>query len=129
MPAFLLAIFTPVAKWWSSTSWTTKLTIAAIVAVAAVIFVQHRIIISNQAKIATLETTVEALQLDAKLQAIQTKIDNLKNDIKTNADAIAANQVVIGQIRVKIYKQYKPDPNMKAATIVEGFKALQNAPQ
>jgi Co/Zn/Cd efflux system component len=122
MPAVLSAIVT----WWRGMSWTIRIQLITIIAVAVVIFVQYRIITSNAAKIARLETTVSNLKLDAKLQEIQTKIDNIKTDIQTNADAIAASQKVISDLRITVYKKYKPDPNMKAATIVEGFKALQN---
>jgi hypothetical protein len=124
--AAIKAVLSAITSWWGSMSWTVRIQLIAIVLVAVVIFVQYRIIKSNGEKIATLETTVSNLQLDAKLQAIQTKIDNIKTEIKTNADAIAANQAAIQGLRVTVYKKYKPDPNMKAATIVEGFKALQN---
>ena len=125
----ITAVLSAVAGWWRSMSWTTRIQLILIVAVVVVMYVQHRIIVSNRANIATLETEVANLQLDAKLQAIQTKIDALKNDIKANADAITANQAAISSLRVTVYKKYKPDPNMKAATIVEGFKALQNESQ
>jgi hypothetical protein len=124
--AAIKAVLSAISSWWGSMSWTVRIQLIAIIIVAAVIFVQYRIIVSNGEKIATLETTVSNLKLDAKLQEIQTKIDNIKTEIKTNADAIAANQVVINGLRVTVYKKYKPDPNMKAATIVDGFKALQN---
>jgi CO dehydrogenase/acetyl-CoA synthase delta subunit len=124
--AAIKAVLSAISSWWGSMSWTVRIQLIAIIIVAVVIFVQYRIIVSNGEKIATLETTVSNLKLDAKLQEIQTKIDNIKTEIKTNADAIAANQVVINGLRVTVYKKYKPDPNMKAATIVDGFKALQN---
>jgi hypothetical protein len=107
-------------------SWTTRIQLIVIAAVAVFIFIQHRIIVSNRSKIDDLEIKISQLKLDAKLQELQLKIDGLRVDIKTNADAIAANQAVINSLRVTVYKKYKPDPNMKASTIADGFKALQN---
>lgn len=120
------AVLSAVSGWWRSMSWTVRIQLIVVLAVVVVIFVQYRIIMHNKSEIATLKTQVSNLRLDAQLQELQTKIDNLKSSIKVNTDQIAASQVVIQSLRVTVYKKYKPDPNMKASTIVEGFKALQN---
>ena len=120
-------IFTAIAGWWKSMSWTTRITLIVVILVVGTIGIQYTIIQRNQSKIDDLQSQITALQLDVKLQALQTKIDNIRTAMEANAAVIEAHQAAIADIRAKVYKKpYKPDPNMKAAQIVEGFKALQN---
>ena len=127
MPGFVLSIFSTLGGWWKSISWTTRLTLIAIIAVVATIYIQWHIIHNNKIKIEVLTEQVSKLQYDQQLKDLENKVAALQTSIDATNGLIATSASKINKLEREVYAPYTPDPSQTAEKVVEGFKAFHNA--
>ena len=117
---FILGLFAPLINWFKSLSLQTKLIILAVIVVNCIVVYQAISLRQAEAKVATLEATVQQFAVRSEVSLLDGKILVLDERLKGNELNIMAAQKRIDGLNVKPFVPQGVLPN----DLVQAFKSL-----